>query len=139
MARATQSVNDIIQEALGGLMSRLAPQIAKAIAEAAAVHLEGQLVLNGPAKKARVGSSRRRSPRVELTKWVADRNARRVPTFVIDLTGGLDTKKRIVAKYGENAVFEKGKPAPKPKSDSVKVSPDAKKPGKEAARVVSAR
>jgi hypothetical protein len=30
------------------------------------------------------------------------------------MTDGLDTKKRIVAKYGENVVFEKGKPAPKP-------------------------
>jgi hypothetical protein len=138
MARATQSVDDIIQEALGGLMSRLAPQIAKAIADAAAVELERQFVLKGPVKRAKVAAPRR-SPRLELTKWVADRSARRVPTFVIELTGGLDTKKRIVAKYGENAVFEKGKPPPKPKTDSVKVSPDAKKPAKEAARIVSAR
>ncbi len=36
-----------------------------------------------------------------------------MPTFVIELTGGLDTKKKIVAKYGENVVFEKGKPLPK--------------------------
>jgi hypothetical protein len=138
MARATQSVDGIIQEALGGLMSRLAPQIARAIADAAAVELERQLAVNGPARKAKVGA-RRRSRRVELNRWVADRSARRVPTFVIDLTGGLDTKKRIVAKFGENAVFEKGKPAPKPRTDSVKVSADGKRPQKEAARVVSAR
>jgi hypothetical protein len=31
---------------------------------------------------------------------------RRVPTFVIEATG-LDTKKKIVAKYGENATFER--------------------------------
>jgi hypothetical protein len=37
-----------------------------------------------------------------------------VPTFVIEMTGGLDTKKKIVAKFGENATFEKGKPPPKP-------------------------
>jgi hypothetical protein len=48
-----------------------------------------------------------------MTRWVADRRARRVPTFVIEMTGGLDTKK-IVARYGENATFEKGKPLPKP-------------------------
>jgi hypothetical protein len=54
-----------------------------------------------------------RAPREEMTKWVADRSARRVPTFVIELTGGLDTKKRIVQKFGENAAFEKGKPLPK--------------------------
>ena len=49
-----------------------------------------------------------------MTKWVANRRARRVPTFVIEMTGGLDTKKKIVAKYGEDVVFEKGKPLPKP-------------------------
>jgi hypothetical protein len=49
---------------------------------------------------------------VDLSKWAADRRARRVPNFVIEATG-LDTKKKIVAKYGENAVFEKGKPLPK--------------------------
>jgi len=30
------------------------------------------------------------------------------------LTEDPSSKKRIVAKYGENVVFEKGKPAPKP-------------------------
>jgi hypothetical protein len=138
MARSTHSVDDIIQEALGGLMSRLAPAIAKAFAEAAAAGLERQLAVKGPAKKARV-AARRRSRAVELTRWVADRSARRVPIFVIELTGGLDTKKRIVAKYGENSVFEKGKPPPKPKADSAKVAPDGKKLPNEAARVVSAR
>ena len=44
---------------------------------------------------------------------MADKRARRVPTFVIEMTGGMDTKKRIVAKFGENATFEKGKPLPK--------------------------
>jgi hypothetical protein len=32
------------------------------------------------------------------------------------MTGGLDTKKKIVAKFGENAAFEKGKPLPRAKS-----------------------
>jgi hypothetical protein len=36
-----------------------------------------------------------------------------VPTFVIEMTGGLDTKKKIVAKFGDGATFEKGKPLPK--------------------------
>jgi hypothetical protein len=45
---------------------------------------------------------------------VADRRARRVPNFVIEQTG-LKTKKQIVARYGDNATFEKGKAAPKPK------------------------
>jgi len=46
---------------------------------------------------------------------VADNRARRVPTFVIEATG-LDTKKKIVARFGPNASFEKGKPLPKPKA-----------------------
>jgi hypothetical protein len=28
---------------------------------------------------------------------------------------GLKTKKQVVAKFGDGVVFEKGKPAPKPK------------------------
>jgi len=40
--------------------------------------------------------------------------ARRVPTFVIEQTG-LKTKKQIVAKFGADAPFEKGKALPKAK------------------------
>lgn len=50
----------------------------------------------------------------EITRWVADSAARRVPKFVIELTG-LDTKHAIVEKYGEGATFEKGRPAPSSK------------------------
>jgi hypothetical protein len=61
--------------------------------------------------------------------------ARRVPNFVIDATG-LDTKKKIVAKFGEGAAFEKGKPLPAMKAEASKVvaGPVAK-----AARVVKAK
>jgi hypothetical protein len=47
-----------------------------------------------------------------------------VPTFVIEATG-LDTKKKIVAKFGEDAVFEKGKPVPVTKASTpvTEVSP----------------
>ena len=58
---------------------------------------------------------RRAARRGEITRWVADHRARRVPTFVIEATG-LDTKKKIVAKFGPNAAFEKGKPLPKPRA-----------------------
>ncbi len=83
------------------------------MAEMAAAELEDQLSVatrRRPGRRAAVS----RPPREELTKWVADHRARRVPTFVIELTGGLDTKKKIVAKFGVDAVFEKGKPLPKP-------------------------
>ena len=56
----------------------------------------------------------RRGRAARSSRWAADRRARRVPNFVIDLTG-LKTKKQIVAKYGDGVVFEKGKPAPRPK------------------------
>ena len=57
------------------------------------------------------GTKARRPQRSAITRWVPDRRARRVPTFVIEATG-LDTKKKIVTRYGENAVFQKGKPVP---------------------------
>jgi hypothetical protein len=77
---------------------------------------------------------RRRVPAAELTRWVADRRARRVPLFVIDQTG-LKTKKVIVAKYGENAVFEKGKALPETKA----APPQAAAMPKHAPRSVKAR
>ncbi len=114
---AASSIDEVVQSAVRDVIARAAGSIATAIAERAAAELEGQLAVatkgsrvRGPARRA----ARRRQPRQEITKWVADNHARRVPTFVIELTGGLDTKKRIVAKFGENAVFEKGKPLPKP-------------------------
>jgi hypothetical protein len=64
-----------------------------------------------PARKARSAAPRKRF-RGEMTRWVADKRARRVPLFVIEATG-LDTKKKIVKRFGENASFEKGKPLPK--------------------------
>ena len=67
----------------------------------------------GKGRKGR-GAPGRGAPRAELDKWVADRRARRVPNFVIEQTG-LKTKKQIIAKFGDNAAFEKGKPAPKAK------------------------
>jgi hypothetical protein len=53
-------------------------------------------------------------PRAQaVERWVPDRRARRVPRFVIEATG-LETKKEIVDRYGEHAIFEKGQPAPPP-------------------------
>jgi hypothetical protein len=114
MARvaANATVDEIIQAAVSGVMARVAPQIAKAIADAAASRLDRELRVRGAGQKELKGRVSRRRP-ADLTKWVADRRARRVPKFVIEMTGGLDTKKKIVARYGDNATFEKGKPPPK--------------------------
>jgi hypothetical protein len=105
---------------MADVVKNAAASIAQAMGEMVAERLErelrGGLVLRrGPASAPRIGAARQTGsrPRTEITKWVADNRARRVPKFVIKLTG-LDTKKKIVAKYGEDATFEVGHAAPRP-------------------------
>jgi hypothetical protein len=139
MPRTTESIDALLASAVGDAVAQIAPRIVKIIADSAAARLEAHLQVGtaGGHGRAAAGGTRSRT-RAEITKWVADRNARRVPNFVIELTGGLDTKKKIVARFGDGIVFEKGKPLPKPKVDSVKVG-NGKKPPKETAKVVVAR
>jgi hypothetical protein len=108
---AATSIESIIQDAVTGVVARLADSIERAVAERVAEEIGRR-----PASSERRTQKRipPRARRAEITRWVPDRRARRVPLFVIELAGGLDTKTKIVAKYGEKAVFEKGKPAPKP-------------------------
>ena len=94
-------INDAVDRAVAGVKARIEREFAAAAAP-------GRARRGGRVR----GGARRR--KVEMTRWVADRRARRVPNFVIEMTGGLDTKKKIVAKFGENVTFEKGKQAPKP-------------------------
>ncbi len=115
------SIDEILRGAMEPVLKRASAAIARAIAEMAAERLDREL-RNGIArtrgKRGRAVAARPRRPsrrRAEITRWVADRRARRVPKFVIEMTDGLDTKKKIVAKYGENAAFERGKPLPKSK------------------------
>ena len=123
MARtaAPDSIDALILQAMEGVVARTSKQIAKAIARLAAARLEAELAAGVAAATAgrgrrgvraarlRGGAARQRS---EITRWAADRRARRVPNFVIEMTG-LKTKKAIVAKYGDGVVFEKGKAPPK--------------------------
>jgi hypothetical protein len=118
--RSPDSLDALLREAMADAAGRAAQDIARAIAgmvaEAIAVRLEADAGgsrrgARGRPGRAPSGRTRRPPPR-ELTRWAADRRARRVPTFVIELTG-LDTKKKIVARYGEGAAFEQGKPAPR--------------------------
>jgi hypothetical protein len=89
--------------------------LARAIADRTAERLEAELQ-TAVVKAVRSAGVRRPRPRArDLSRWAADRRARRVPNFVIELTG-LKTKKEIVARYGDGVVFEKGKPAPRPKA-----------------------
>jgi hypothetical protein len=112
-----ESIDDIIGIAVSKVMASIIPAIQRQIASMAAGEIEKGLVSRNGRKPRRVPArpSRPRPRAEEITKWAADKRARRVPNFVIELTGGLDTKKKIVARYGENAAFEKGKPAPKSK------------------------
>jgi hypothetical protein len=116
MARTAQpSIDALVKDALEDVVKRASVSIARALADLAADRLEVEL-RNEVAKAGRnVRPRRGRRPAGEMTRWAADRRARRVPNFVIDLTG-LKTKKQIVARYGDGVVFEKGKAVPKPKA-----------------------
>jgi hypothetical protein len=122
MARAptVPSIDAIIRDAVASVVERAVSSIQNAIAAQVAAELKGFAPRSGGRGKGR-GTVRRRAVRVEMTKWVADRNARRVPSFVIEATK-LDTKKAIVARFGENAAFQKGKPLPPVKAEAVKAA-----------------
>ncbi len=115
------SIDEILRGAMEPVLKRASAAIARAIADMAAERLDRELqdgISRSRGKRGRAAVARPRRPsrrRTEITRWVADRRARRVPKFVIEMTDGLDTKKKIVAKYGENAAFERGKPLPKVK------------------------
>ncbi len=108
-AVAASSINSDVLSAIRPAVTAIANLIATLVAE----QVEIQVRSTGRARRVpKRLAKNRRSGRTEIRKWTADRRARRVPTFVIEATG-LDTKKKIVAKYGANAMFQKGKPLPK--------------------------
>jgi hypothetical protein len=119
MPRRAQStsIDALVRASMADVVRRAAQDIARAIAELAAGELSERLEtsVSRPGRGGRRRGAGRRSARRQMTRWVADRRARRVPTFVIEMTG-LKTKKQVVAKFGRDAAFQKGKAAPKPKS-----------------------
>jgi len=116
MARtAASSIDDVIRSAIENTMKRVSARIARALAEAASRQVDQEIARALSRRRGgRPGRPARRAG--EIRRWVADRRARRVPNFVIEATNGLDTKKKIVARYGEGATFEKGKPLPRAKA-----------------------
>jgi hypothetical protein len=119
MPRADESstIHEILRRAVEPILRRASATIAEALGEMASAHLDLELKESGARPRGRAPSRRSRPRRrAEMSRWVADRNARRVPLFVIEMTSGLDTKKKVVAKFGPDAAFEKGKPLPKAKS-----------------------
>jgi len=113
---AQQTIEAIIRDAADRVVAKVSAAIAQQVGAMVQAGLERELPRGAHGPRARLlRPVRRRPPRTEITRWVADNRARRVPTFVIQATG-LDTKKKIVARYGPNVAFEKGKALPKPKA-----------------------
>lgn len=104
------SIDAILRTAASRVVSRLSSVIARQVAELVQEGVRRELGVNGSRR-----TGRRTRSRGDITRWVADTRARRVPNFVIEATG-LDTKKKIVARYGANAAFEKGKALPRAKA-----------------------
>lgn len=113
MARteAPSSLDAILRDAADKVVARVSAAIARQVGDMVHEQLKRELANGRGTPRAAV---RRARARGEISRWVADVRARRVPNFVIEATG-LDTKKKIVARYGAGAAFEKGKPLPKPK------------------------
>ncbi len=111
---ASTPMDDLVRDAMEGIVQRASLQIARAVAQMAADRLEAELGRRVAKSGPRPAGGRSLRRRTQITRWAADRRARRVPNFVIDMTG-MKTKKQIVAKYGVGVVFEKGRPAPKAK------------------------
>ncbi len=110
------SLDALIREAAADVVARISPVLAKQLSDLVKDGVSRELS-SGARVRGGGGASApsRRARRGDITRWVADNRARRVPNFVIEATG-LDTKKKIVAKFGTGASFEKGKPVPKTKS-----------------------
>jgi hypothetical protein len=113
MTRRAASLTETVAAALEPVIARICARITEHVVASVANQVGAELTRGrmGPTGRGRRQTSRRSVAKPVLTRWVADRRARRVPTFVIEMTG-LDTKKKIVAKFGADAAFTKGKPLP---------------------------
>jgi hypothetical protein len=107
----SDSIDAILRDTASRVVSRISAAIARQVADLVQEGVRRELASNAAVRR----PGRRAPARGALTRWVADGRARRVPNFVIEATG-LDTKKKIVAKYGAGAAFEKGKPLPRAKA-----------------------
>lgn len=111
-AAKNETIDQLIRGAVDRVVERVFAAIETQMNRAVATRVAAELKQGARGARARRSGAPKARPRIELTTWVADRRARRVPNFVIEATG-LDTKKRIVEKFGEAAKFEKGKGLPK--------------------------
>lgn len=107
----TSPIDAILRSTAERVVARVSSAIARQVGDMVQERLKRELASNSSGR----GGGRRGRGRGDITRWVADARARRVPKFVIQATG-LDTKKKIVAKYGPGAAFERGKALPRAKS-----------------------
>jgi hypothetical protein len=109
-----------LQNEIERLAREFAARVTQLVADAIVGEVQAAMARGGGGAAASAGGEPRRTPRRErrvaagpVERWVPDRRARRVPKFVIEVTG-LEKKADIVERYGEHAIFEKGQPAPPP-------------------------
>jgi hypothetical protein len=126
---ASTSSTSVIEEAVRTAISRSWKRIDRSIQRAVDAQVAQELAKTKGLRRGTVRSGRGMRAG-EITRWISDNRARRVPNFVIEMTG-LDTKKKIVAKYGPNAAFEKGKPLPPVKLAAAKPQEPQAKPVRE--------
>jgi hypothetical protein len=125
---AKHSIGHAIDAAVEAAVARALPSLRRAIDAAVAAGVRAgkpaaRASARAPAAPVRAARRNVAVPRAgEITRWVADNRARRVPTFVIEATG-LDTKKQIVARYGANSAFAKGKSLPHAKPAQAPAAP----------------
>jgi hypothetical protein len=108
---SANSIDAILRDTAERVVSRVSAAIARQVGDLVQERLQRELASKTAVRR---GTRQRGRGRGEIRRWVADTRARRVPTFVIEATG-LDTKKKIVSKYGPGAAFEKGKALPRAK------------------------
>jgi site-specific DNA-methyltransferase (adenine-specific) len=110
MIKEVRDLASLVEPPIGRRITALGVQMATlAMQEPAAARLEPGTTV--PAKANRTRHRRRRAKGPENV-WVADSKARRVPNWVIKATEGLDTKAKIVDRFGPDARFEVGKALP---------------------------
>jgi hypothetical protein len=110
----TTSIDAILRDTASAVVSRISAAVAQQVAELVRDGVQRELASGASRPRGAARRARARA-RGEITRWVADSRARRVPNFVIEATG-LDTKKKIVARFGAGAAFERGKALPKAKA-----------------------
>ena len=108
-------------------MASFREALIKAVADAVDRVFAEHLGTAAPATKAKGPKARKAGTKAgPLTKWSPNKQARRVPLFVIKATG-IKTKQGVLKRWDADAVFLAGKPLP-PERNASKTKAKAKSP-----------